>query len=206
MGTTVIWRCCLPGICYKNKKYISRSLITHACMLSRFSHVRLWDSMDGSLSGSSVHEILQARVLASVATPSSRGSSQPRDQTHVSFIAGRFFTAEPLGKLVLITHTTVTMQGERCVNWFDGGNHFAVDDMSQQSLYTLKRYTISVHPRKGKRKEVTGKFYVVNGKGGSKGWQSVRYVGLGSPARESRTNTEVVGHTLGWVMGGGTGF
>ena len=36
--------------------------------------------------------ILQARILEWVATPSSRGSSQPRDQTQVSHIAGRFFT------------------------------------------------------------------------------------------------------------------
>ena len=48
--------------------------------------------MDYSLPGSSVHEILQARILEWVAMPSSRGSSQPRDQTQVSCIAGRFFT------------------------------------------------------------------------------------------------------------------
>ena len=36
--------------------------------------------------------ILQARILEWVAMPSSRGSSQPRDQTQVSCIAGRFFT------------------------------------------------------------------------------------------------------------------
>ena len=36
--------------------------------------------------------ILQARILEWVAMPSSRGSSQPRDQTHVSCIAGGFFT------------------------------------------------------------------------------------------------------------------
>ena len=36
--------------------------------------------------------ILQARILESVAMPSSGGSSQSRDPTHVSFIAGRFFT------------------------------------------------------------------------------------------------------------------
>ena len=35
--------------------------------------------------------ILQARILEWVAIPSSRGSSQPRDQTQVSRIAGRFF-------------------------------------------------------------------------------------------------------------------
>ena len=36
--------------------------------------------------------ILQARILEWVAMPSSRGSSQPRDQAEVSHIAGRFFT------------------------------------------------------------------------------------------------------------------
>ena len=36
--------------------------------------------------------ILQARILEWVAIPSSRGSSQPRDQTQVSRIAGGFFT------------------------------------------------------------------------------------------------------------------
>ena len=40
-----------------------------------------------------VHGILQARILEWVAFPSSRGSSQPRDQTQVSHIAGRFFTS-----------------------------------------------------------------------------------------------------------------
>ena len=39
-----------------------------------------------------VHVILQARILEWVAFPFSRGSSQPRDQTQVSCIAGRFFT------------------------------------------------------------------------------------------------------------------
>ena len=40
-----------------------------------------------------VHGILQARILEWVAFPFSRGSSQPRDQTRVSCIAGRFFTS-----------------------------------------------------------------------------------------------------------------
>ena len=42
--------------------------------------------------GSSVHEISQARVLEGVAIPFSRASSQSRDWTRVSCIAGRFFT------------------------------------------------------------------------------------------------------------------
>ena len=39
------------------------------------------------------HGILQARILEWVAFPFSRGSSQPRDKTHVSCIAGGFFTS-----------------------------------------------------------------------------------------------------------------
>ena len=56
------------------------------------SRVRLCSSMDCSLPGSSVHGISQARILGWVAIPFSRGSSRPRDQIRVSWIAGRFFT------------------------------------------------------------------------------------------------------------------
>ena len=52
----------------------------------------LCNPMDCSLPDSSVHGIFQARVLEWIAISSSRGSSQPRDQTQVSHIAGRFFT------------------------------------------------------------------------------------------------------------------
>ena len=38
-----------------------------------------------------VHGILQVRILEWVAFPFSRGSSQPRDQTQVSHIAGGFY-------------------------------------------------------------------------------------------------------------------
>ena len=44
------------------------------------------------LPGSFVHGILQARILEWVAVPFSRGSSQTRDQTQISHIAGSFFT------------------------------------------------------------------------------------------------------------------
>ena len=48
--------------------------------------------MDCSPPGSSIHGILQVRILEWVAVPFSRGSSPPRDQTQASHIAGRFFT------------------------------------------------------------------------------------------------------------------
>ena len=47
------------------------------------------DPMDCSLPGSSVHGILQARILEWVAISFSRGSSQPRNQILVSCIAGK---------------------------------------------------------------------------------------------------------------------
>ena len=61
----------------------------------------LCDPMDCSLPDSSVHGILQARLLEQVAISSSKASFQPGDQTRISCVsclAGGFFTAEPLGK------------------------------------------------------------------------------------------------------------
>jgi len=51
----------------------------------------LWPGLDYSPPGSSVHGILQARILEWVAIPFSRGSSQPRDWNWGSHIAGRCF-------------------------------------------------------------------------------------------------------------------
>ena len=50
------------------------------------------ETLDCSPPGSSVHGILQTRILEWIAMPSSRASSQPRDGTRIFCIAGRFFT------------------------------------------------------------------------------------------------------------------
>ena len=70
-----------------------RSLHTliRVCLVAQLC-LTLYDPMDCSLPGSSVHGDLQARILEWVAMPSSRGSSYSRDQTQVSCIAGGFFT------------------------------------------------------------------------------------------------------------------
>ena len=71
--------------------------------------------MDCSPLGFSLHGILQARILEWVAMSSSRGSSHPRDWTHVSCtscIAGRFFTTEPPGKLLNLVWTNQIVLGE----------------------------------------------------------------------------------------------
>ena len=62
-----------------------RCLVTQSCLI-------LCNPMDCSPPGSSVHGILQARILQWVVMSSSRGCSQPRDWTQVFHIAGGFFT------------------------------------------------------------------------------------------------------------------
>ena len=62
----------------------------------------LCDPMDCNLPGSSVHGILQARILEWAAIPFSRGSSRPRDQTQVSCAAGRFFSVLLAGSVPIM--------------------------------------------------------------------------------------------------------
>ena len=56
-------------------------------MPSHFSHVWLCNPMDRSPPDFSIHGILQARIPEWIAMPSSRGPSQPREQTLVSYIS-----------------------------------------------------------------------------------------------------------------------
>ena len=70
---------------HRTSKWKVKVLVAQSCLT-------LCNPMDCSLPGSSVHGILQARVLEWVAIPFSTGSSQYRDQTRVSCTAGRFFT------------------------------------------------------------------------------------------------------------------
>ena len=67
-------------------------MMTMEVKVKSLSRVQLCDPVDCSLLGSSLHGILQARILEWVAISFSRGVSQPRDQTQVSRIGGRCFT------------------------------------------------------------------------------------------------------------------
>ena len=62
------------------------------CVLGTQLCLTLCNTMDWSPPDSSVHGILQSRILEWVAISFSRGSSRPRDRTQVSRIAGRFLT------------------------------------------------------------------------------------------------------------------
>ena len=95
--------------------YICVYIYIHAQSLQ--SCLTLWDPIVYSLPGSSFHGVLQTRILEWVVTPSSRGSSRPRDGTHVSMspvLAGEFFTTkttweEHLGDTHTHTHTHTHM-------------------------------------------------------------------------------------------------
>ena len=74
------------GVKKRQRTPVQKVLVSQSCPT-------LFDPIDCSPPGSSVHKILQAkRIPEWVAIPFSKGSSQPRDRTHISCIAGRFFT------------------------------------------------------------------------------------------------------------------
>ena len=76
------------------------------------SCLTLCGPMGYSLPGSSVQGIFQARIMEWVVIPFSRGSSQPRDWTHVSLalaLASAFFTTSPCGKQLVIYTSLVVI-------------------------------------------------------------------------------------------------
>ena len=98
--THKIKKCHGSGVGFADVRWFSFCLV-----IELFGQV-FCNLMDCSLPGSSVPGISQARILERVRISFSRGSSRPRDQNCVFYIAGRFFTTEPPGKpTCTLTHT-----------------------------------------------------------------------------------------------------
>ena len=76
------------------QQYLEQGItpILYACVLVTRSCPTLCDPMDCSPPSSFVHGIFQARILEWLAISFSGGSSQPKDQTGISCVEGRFFT------------------------------------------------------------------------------------------------------------------
>ena len=91
------------SLCYICETNLALWIKYYCCCLIANFCLTLCDPMDCSPPGSSVHGISQARILEWLASSFSRGSSWPRDRTHVSCIAGGFFITEPPGKPKLTT-------------------------------------------------------------------------------------------------------
>ena len=82
--------------------------ITALCSVAQ-SCPTLCDPLDFNPPGSSLSMgILQARILEWVAMPSYKGSSQPRDWTQVSCIAGGFITLWATGEALCTTESRFT--------------------------------------------------------------------------------------------------
>ena len=93
--------------------YMPSSLYTEMYIRAKLlqSCLTLWGPMDCCLPGSSVHGILQARILKWVAMSSSRGSFPPRGRNCISCsscIAGGFFTTEPPGKPLYVAFQSLS--------------------------------------------------------------------------------------------------
>ena len=104
--SSLVLICVLPTSLVNKRITVSPRTCLLLHTLCGWGHCRvplLWH-MDCSPPGSSVHGISQTRVLEWVDISFSSGSSQPRDQTHISFLAGGFFTTEPPGIFTLITY------------------------------------------------------------------------------------------------------
>ena len=108
-----VWQGCILSSCFNlHAKWV---ILAQSCPT-------LCDLMDCSPPGSSVHGILKARILECVAIPFSRGSSQPRDWSWVSYIAGRFFivwaTSDIMQNSRLVDSQTRIKIAERNINNF----------------------------------------------------------------------------------------
>ena len=83
--------------------------IFNMCVLVAQLCPTLCNLMVCSPSGSSVHRILQARILEWIAISFSRGSSHPRDRTQVSCTAGRFFTSWATASAAKLLQSCLTL-------------------------------------------------------------------------------------------------
>ena len=87
----------IPNVC---SEFLGDPRCRRTCLVTQLCPI-LCNPMPCSLPGSSVHGILQARILEWVAFSSSMGSSWYRNQNWVSCIAGIFFTTGPPGKQLM---------------------------------------------------------------------------------------------------------
>ena len=96
----------------------SRSVVSDSC-----------DPVDCSLPASYVLGTLQARILERVATPCSRESFRPRDQTHISYvscIAVGSLPPAPLGKPLIVLSLTVHLTLRLRADIADTQMHFSI--------------------------------------------------------------------------------
>ena len=117
-------------------------MIKNAHVLSQFSRVWLCNPMDHSPPGSSVHEILQGRILEWVAMFSSRGSSPPRDRTCVSYWYPGVFTTRDTWEAPVIKNNSTKKKKKRIVGLLRGMIIYCIANLC---LFTLVSFLLLSH-------------------------------------------------------------
>ena len=125
----------------------------------------LWPRELYSLPAFSVHGILQARILEWVAIPFSRGSSQSRDWTRISRIAGRFFTVSATREALVTcmlpnsgptAHLSKATTWETGIGWKTKGYFIQeagnLGEGGPGSQNYLLRFCLAMNVLKGKRR------------------------------------------------------
>ena len=130
------------------------------CALVTQSCLTLCNPMDCSLPVSSVHGILQARILEGVTIIFSRGSSWPRDRTQVSCIAGRFFAVwatKEAPKCESVSHSVMS----NCDPMDCSLPGFSVQGFSSQEYWSKKPFTSLENLSNPRISCTVGRFFTV---------------------------------------------
>ena len=116
------------------------SLIHHFiwCVLVAQLCLTLWDPMDCSPPGSSIHRILQARILEWVASPFSRGSSWPRDWIQVSKHCRQIFlpTEPAFGRPGMLQFMGSQRVRHNWLNWIELSHQITISYGKLPLFYT----------------------------------------------------------------------
>ena len=147
---------CLPLI---TMLFLSHVIVTcvHACSVIQFC-LTLCHPMDCGPPGSSVHEILPARILEWVATSYFRGSSGPKDRTHVSWVScidrQILYHWATWKALVIYINQSVSSVGQSCPTLCDPRNrstpglpvHHQLPEFTQTHVHQVSDAIQPSHP------------------------------------------------------------
>ena len=124
---------------YHAYQYVCVCVCVCVCSIAQLCLI-LCDPMDHSPPGSSVHGIFPSKNTG----VGWRGSSRPRDRTRVSCIAGRLFTTQPLGCLLILKKFPILSSKATM--------HLSIEYLSKMKTSTLQAPVISEYYQNSKER------------------------------------------------------
>ena len=116
LGVWMLAQCLLADLCYPDSP-LSLPCLPKSRITQQFPPPS--PPQSSVFQGSSVHGILQARILEWVAISFSRGFFPTRNQTEVSCIAGRFFTNWATRESLRTANQSSKLNGSKVINWLN---------------------------------------------------------------------------------------